>query len=104
MKPDRKAMKKSNTWTDQVNGALRRLRHMRGSVRSWEGLWSSPAYALIRRYILHKEDARTAAATKLSAIERRIERIEDRYGTGPWIGPAPVKRNFAEELVYRLMR
>ena len=73
-------MKKRISWTRLVRGAHQRLRLQAARIETWRGFWMSPAYAWIRRNVLHKEDAWTVAEPKLDALMERRDRIARRYG------------------------
>lgn len=68
------------TWVRTVRGAHVRLRLQSERIKTWRGLWMSPAYAWIRRHVLHKEDAWTVSQRKLDVLMMRRDRIARRYG------------------------
>lgn len=73
-------MMKQVTWTRTVRGAHMRLRLQAERIKTWRGLWMTPAYAWFRRCVLRKEDAWNVAERKLDALTMRRDRIARRYG------------------------
>jgi hypothetical protein len=71
---------KRPTWKRTVRGAHMRLRLKAERIKTWRGLWMTPAYALFRRCVLRKQDAWSVAQPKLDALMTRRDRIARRYG------------------------
>ncbi|WP_157128670.1 hypothetical protein [Cupriavidus sp. USMAA2-4] len=71
---------KRKTWKHTVRGAHMRLRLQAERIKTWRGLWMTPAYAFFRRRVLRKEDAWSVAQPKLDALMMRRDRIARRYG------------------------
>lgn len=67
------------TWNRTVRGAHMRLRLQTERIKTWRGLWTTPAYAWIRR-TLGKPDAWSVAQPKLEELDERRWRIARRYG------------------------
>ncbi len=71
---------KQATWKQTVRGAHFRLRLQAERIKTWRGLWMSPAYAWFRHRVQGKEDAWNVAQRKLHVLMIRRERIARRYG------------------------
>lgn len=67
-------------WARTVRGAHMRLRLRSERIKTWRGLWMSPAYAWFGRNVLHREDAWSVAERELDALMIRRDRIARRYG------------------------